>query len=92
MGRSPSTCHATGPGRFEPRLIPKHARRFAGFDDKILALYARGMPVREIQAFLAEMYGVEVSPDLISAVTDAGGGKPHRPRFSTDRMNRLAPS
>ena len=58
-------------GTFEPRLIPKHARRFAGFDDKILALYARGMTVREIQAFLAEMYAVEVSPDLISSVTDS---------------------
>ena len=58
-------------GTFEPRLIPKHARRFAGFDDKILALYARGMTVREIQAFLAEMYAVDVSPDLISTVTDA---------------------
>src|SRR4029434_139363 len=50
--------------------IGKHERRFAGFDDKILALYARGMTVREIQGFLAEMYGVEVSPDLISTVTD----------------------
>src|SRR4249920_796717 len=58
-------------GTFEPALIPKHARRFTGFDDKILALYARGMTVREIQAFLAEMYAVEVSPDLISTVTDA---------------------
>lgn len=58
-------------GTFEPRLIPKHARRFAGFDDKILALYARGMTVREIQAFLAEMYAIEVSPDLISSVTDS---------------------
>ena len=58
-------------GTFEPQLIPKHARRFTGFDDKILALYARGMTVREIQAFLAEMYAVEVSPDLISTVTDA---------------------
>jgi transposase-like protein len=57
-------------GTFEPRLIPKHERRFTGFDDKILALYARGMTVREIQAFLAEMYAVEVSPDLISTVTD----------------------
>lgn len=55
---------------FEPRLIPKHERRFTGFDDKILALYARGMTVREIQGFLAEMYAVEVSPDLISTVTD----------------------
>jgi putative transposase len=58
-------------GTFEPRLIAKHERRFTGFDDKILALYARGMTVRDIQAFLAEMYAVEVSPDLISTVTDA---------------------
>lgn len=56
---------------FEPRFIAKHERRFTGFDDKILALYARGMTVREIQGFLAEMYAVEVSPDLISTVTDA---------------------
>jgi putative transposase len=58
-------------GSFAPRFIPKHERRFTGFDDKILALYARGMTVREIQGFLAEMYAVEVSPDLISTVTDA---------------------
>jgi transposase-like protein len=58
-------------GTFEPRLIGKHERRFTGFDDKILALYARGLTVREIQAFLAEMYAIEVSPDLISTVTDA---------------------
>jgi len=58
-------------GTFEPQLIGKHERRFTGFDDKILALYARGMTVREIQAFLGEMYAVEVSPDFISTVTDA---------------------
>ena len=58
-------------GTLEPRFIAKHERRFTGFDDKILALYARGMTVREIQGFLAEMYVVEVSPDLISTVTDA---------------------
>jgi putative transposase len=58
-------------GTFEPVLLPKHERRFTGFDDKILALYARGLTVREIQAFLHEMYAVEVSPDLISTVTDA---------------------
>ena len=58
-------------GAFEPQLIGKHQRRFTGFDDKIVAMYARGMTVREIQAFLAEMYSVEVSPDLISSVTDA---------------------
>jgi transposase-like protein len=58
-------------GTFEPQLIPKHERRFTGFDDKIIALYARGLTVREIQAFLLEAYAVEVSPDLISTVTDA---------------------
>ena len=58
-------------GTFEPQLIGKHERRFTGFDDRIIALYARGLTVREIQAFLAEMYAVDVSPDLISAVTDA---------------------
>ena len=58
-------------GSFEPRLISKHERRFTGFDDKIIALYARGLTVREIQAFLGEMYGIDVSPDLISRVTDA---------------------
>jgi transposase-like protein len=58
-------------GSFEPLLIPKHARRFTGFDDKVVALYARGMTVREIQGFLAEQYGVEVSPEFISGVTDA---------------------
>ncbi len=58
-------------GSFEPQLIPKHQTRWAGFDDKILSLYARGMTVREIQAHLEEMYGTEVSPSLISSVTDA---------------------
>ena len=58
-------------GSFEPKLIGKHERRFTGFDDKIIAMYARGMTVREIQGFLAEMYSVDVSPDLISSVTDA---------------------
>jgi putative transposase len=58
-------------GSFEPLLVPKHERRFTGFDDKIIAMYARGMTVREVQAFLAEQYGVEVSPEFISSVTDA---------------------
>ena len=58
-------------GSFEPLLIPKHERRFTGFDDKIVALYARGMTVREIQGFLAEQYATEVSPEFISSVTDA---------------------
>jgi len=58
-------------GTFEPQLIPKHQTRWKGFDDKILSLYARGMTVREIQSHLEEMYGTEVSPTLISSVTDA---------------------
>lgn len=62
-------------GSFEPRIIGKHERRFTGFDDKIIAMYARGMTVREIQGFLAEMYSADVSPDLISSVTDAVMGE-----------------
>ncbi len=58
-------------GQFEPQLIGKHERRFTGFDDKIIAMYARGMSVREIQAFLLQMYNTEVSPDFISQVTAA---------------------
>jgi transposase-like protein len=58
-------------GSFEPLLIPKHERRFTGFDDKIVAMYARGMTMREIQGFLAEQYGTEVSAEFISSVTDA---------------------
>jgi putative transposase len=58
-------------GTFEPQLIPKGQTRFEGFDDRIVSLYARGMTVREIQGHLAELYGIDVSPDLISRVTDA---------------------
>ena len=58
-------------GSFEPLLIAKHERRFSGFDDKILAMYARGMTMREIQGFLREQYDTDVSPEFISSVTDA---------------------
>jgi putative transposase len=58
-------------GSFEPLIVPKRRSRFAGFDEKIIALYARGMSVRDIQAHLGELYGVEVGRDLISRVTDA---------------------
>jgi transposase-like protein len=58
-------------GSFEPQLIPKGERRFKGFDEKIIAMYARGMTVREIQGYLLEMYAMEVSPEFISQVTEA---------------------
>lgn len=57
-------------GSFEPLLIPKQERRFTGFDDKVVTMYAQGMTVREIQGLLQEQYGTEVSPDFISSVTD----------------------
>ena len=58
-------------GTFDPKLIARYQRRFPGFDEKIVSMYARGMTVREIQGHLMELYGLEVSPDLISTVTDA---------------------
>ena len=58
-------------GSFEPQLVPKGVTRLDGFDGKIISLYARGLTVREIQGHLKELYGTEVSPDLISRVTDA---------------------
>ena len=58
-------------GTFDPKLIAKYQRRFPDFDEKIISMYARGMSVREIRGHLEELYGIEVSPDLISAVTDA---------------------
>jgi putative transposase len=56
---------------FDPQLIAKYQRRFPGFDDKIVSIYARGMSTREIQGHLRELYGIDISPDLVSAVTDA---------------------
>ena len=58
-------------GTFDPKLIAKYQRRFPDFDNKIISMYARGMTVREIRGHLEELYGIDVSPDLISAVTDA---------------------
>jgi putative transposase len=58
-------------GEFEPKIVGKHQRRFEGFDDKILSMYARGMTTREIQGHLQDIYQVEISPPLISEVTDA---------------------
>jgi putative transposase len=58
-------------GMFEPQLIAKYQRRFPDFDDKVISMYARGMSVQEIQGHLQELYGIEVSPELVSTVTDA---------------------
>jgi putative transposase len=58
-------------GSFEPQIVRKGQRRFEGFDEKILALYSRGVSTRDIEAHLAEIYGVKVGRDLISRVTDA---------------------
>ena len=56
---------------FEPQILPKHQTRFTGFDDKIVSLYARGMTTRDIEGHLKEIYGVEISPALVSQVTEA---------------------
>jgi len=58
-------------GEFEPQLIPKHQRRWEGFDETILALYARGMTTRDIQSFLKEKYDVDVSPEFVSSVCES---------------------
>src|SRR5207247_5590377 len=58
-------------GSFEPKIVRKRQRRFVGFDEKILALYSRGLSTRDIEAHLEEMYGVKVGRDLITKVTDA---------------------
>lgn len=81
-GITPKTVHTeSGPlelqiprdrdGTFEPQLVKKRQRRLEGFDEKVISLYARGMSVRDIQGHLEELYGTEVSPDLISRVTDS---------------------
>ncbi len=65
------TCRATGRGPYAPQLVKKGQTRLEGFDEKILAMFARGMTTRDIQAQLQELSGVEVSPALISNVTEA---------------------
>jgi putative transposase len=70
-GRVPIDAPRDRDGSFEPRIVRKRQRRFVGFDDKILALYSRGLSVRDIAAHLEEIYGVKVSRELISKVTDA---------------------
>ena len=71
FGKLPIEIPRDRDSTFEPMILPKGQTRFAGFDDKIISLYARGMTTREIQGHLEEIYGVEVSPTLISSVTDA---------------------
>jgi len=71
LGEIPVDIPRDRNGTYEPQLIKKRQTRFDGFDDKIIALYARGMTTRDIQAQLEDIYGVEVSPSLVSKVTDA---------------------
>ena len=68
-----SVHHPSSDGTFEPQLTGLHERRLTGFDDKIIAMHARGMTVREIQGFMAEMYAVDVSPDCATAWTTPVG-------------------
>ena len=70
QGEMPVKIPRDRQGTFEPVLVPKGVTRFSGFDDTIISLYARGLTTRDIQSHLQEMYGVEVSPTLISTVTD----------------------
>lgn len=71
LGEFPIETPRDRDATFEPVLVPKHQRRLAGFDEKILALYAKGMSTRDIQEILQQLYGVEVSPTLVSEVTAA---------------------
>ena len=71
IGAVPINVPRDRAGTFEPQIVPKRARRLAGFNEQVISLYARGMTVRDIQAHLVRVYGTEVSPDLISKVTDA---------------------
>lgn len=70
---------------FDPQLLAKYQRRFPGFDEKIVSMYARGMSTRDFVGHVQELYGIDVSPDLISVVTDAvvsGKLRPFRPYSS----------
>jgi putative transposase len=69
LGKIPLDIPRDRNGTFEPQVLPKHQRRLAGFDEKILALYAKGMTTRDIQEIVKELYGVEISPTLISEIT-----------------------
>ncbi len=76
-------------GSFEPQLVRKRERRLTGFDDRILALYARGMSVRDIKGHLQEMYGVKVSPDLISRWRTWRRGRAGRSTRSAVYLNAI---
>lgn len=71
FGEVPINVPRDRTGAFQPQIIKKNQTRFDGFDDKIISMYARGMTTRDIQAHLQDIYGVEVSPDLVSTVTDS---------------------
>jgi len=82
-------------GHFEPQLIEKYRRRFPGFDEKIIALYARGMSTRDIQAHVRELYGLVISPDLANASRSLTDGRvthkiPHTPARTRGTVTRCA--
>ena len=78
-------------GSFDPQLIAKYQRRFPGFDDKIISMYARGMSTREITGHLRELYGIDVSPDLISTVTYGEHRSVPGAREDAQRWKKLPP-
>ena len=78
-------------GSFDPQLIAKYQRRFPGFDEKIISMYARGMSTREITGHLRELYGIDVSPDLISTVTDGEHRSVPGAREDAQRWKKLPP-
>ena len=78
-------------GSFDPQLIAKYQRRFPGFDEKIISMYARGMSTREITGHLRALYGIDVSPDLISTVTDGEHRAVPGAREDAQRWKKLPP-
>ena len=89
MGKLPLEIPRDRNSSFEPQLIGKHQRRIPGFDEKLLALYAKGMTTRDIQDIVKELYGVDVSPTLISEITEDLDS--HVKAWQTRRLDAVMP-